>query len=210
MKIVKDIQRQLKAFGFDPGPIDGRFGPKTEKAVLAFQTAKGLVKDGVVGSQTLAELNVKRCWGTRPECTGASHMVQDIQGQLKAFGFDPGPIDGQFGPKTEEAVWDFQANKGLTRDGVVGPQTLAALNIKRCWANPWSNPECTGGSRMVQEIQQKLKDQGFYNGRIDGVFGVKTEKAVLDFQKSQSLNPDGVMDWQTLTALSTLPIEHVA
>jgi hypothetical protein len=46
------VQRRLAALGFDPGPIDGRYGPMTKAAVQAFQRSKGLVPDGIVGSLT--------------------------------------------------------------------------------------------------------------------------------------------------------------
>ena len=55
--------------------------------------------------------------------------VKDLQAKLKAVGFDPGAADGDFGPKTEKAVKDFQASKGLVADGVVGPQTKSALGL---------------------------------------------------------------------------------
>jgi hypothetical protein len=44
-----------------------------------------------------------------------------LQTRLKALKFDPGPLDGKFGPKTTEAVWAFEALAGLARDGVVNP-----------------------------------------------------------------------------------------
>lgn len=52
----EDIQRALKNAGFYAGPIDGKIGPKTKKAIQEFQSAKGLVVDGKVGMKTWAEL----------------------------------------------------------------------------------------------------------------------------------------------------------
>jgi putative chitinase len=54
--------------------------------------------------------------------------VQAVQQRLSDLGFDPNGIDGNFGPGTEQAVRAFQQAKGLSVDGKVGPNTLAALN----------------------------------------------------------------------------------
>lgn len=51
-----DIQRALKAAGFDPGPLDGAMGPKTRAAVIRFQHAHKLATDGIVGPRTAAVL----------------------------------------------------------------------------------------------------------------------------------------------------------
>lgn len=53
---VKWLQWQLDHLGYDCGTIDGDFGSKTVAAVKAFQKAKGLAKDGVVGPATRAAL----------------------------------------------------------------------------------------------------------------------------------------------------------
>jgi hypothetical protein len=55
---VQQIQQALAAVGFDPGPIDGKFGPLTNAAVVAFQLAHGLVPDGEVGPQTAGALGL--------------------------------------------------------------------------------------------------------------------------------------------------------
>ena len=56
--VIERIQRALKANGFDPGDVDGKFGPKMEAAVVAFQDAKGLVVDGDVGEETAESLGI--------------------------------------------------------------------------------------------------------------------------------------------------------
>lgn len=53
--------------------------------------------------------------------------VKQVQQALQRAGYDPGSIDGKWGPKTEQAVKEFQSAKGLTADGKVGPKTWAAL-----------------------------------------------------------------------------------
>lgn len=55
---VKVVQQALANAGFSPGATDGDYGRKTEAAVKAFQKAKGLTVDGVVGQQTVAALGL--------------------------------------------------------------------------------------------------------------------------------------------------------
>ncbi|HEV3036992.1 MAG TPA: GH25 family lysozyme [Candidatus Angelobacter sp.] len=56
---VVAIQQALKDAGFDPGPADGKFGPRTKTAVISFQTSHGLTTDGEVGQQTAVVLGVQ-------------------------------------------------------------------------------------------------------------------------------------------------------
>ena len=59
------------------------------------------------------------------------------------------------------------------------------------------------GSRgnEVRKLQTKLKELGFYNGSIDGIFGNNTKKAVISFQKSKGLKADGIAGPKTLLYL---------
>jgi peptidoglycan hydrolase-like protein with peptidoglycan-binding domain len=50
------VQQRLAAAGFSPGTIDGVYGPKSVAAVTAFQKARGLVADGIVGAKTYTAL----------------------------------------------------------------------------------------------------------------------------------------------------------
>ena len=56
-------------------------------------------------------------------------------------------------------------------------------------------------SEEVKQIQQKLKNWGYYNGQIDGIFGSETKKAVIAFQKKNGLTADGIAGKNTLAAM---------
>jgi hypothetical protein len=56
---VKAVQQTLEATGQSPGTVDGVFGPKTERALIAFQMSAGIPADGVYGPQTKAALEKK-------------------------------------------------------------------------------------------------------------------------------------------------------
>ena len=59
----------------------------------------------------------------------SGEQVRVIQDKLKRWGYYDGAVDGIFGSATEKAVRYFQRTNGLTEDGIVGTNTLAALGI---------------------------------------------------------------------------------
>ena len=54
----RQVQEALKAKGNDPGPIDGRMGPKTRAALKAFQETNGLKATGRLDNETAEKLGV--------------------------------------------------------------------------------------------------------------------------------------------------------
>jgi hypothetical protein len=75
---VKKLQQRLKELGFDPGPIDGIFGPKTRHAVRAFQGHERIDVDGIVGPQTWGRLGIHvRGTVTRPDPGSSLDIVLD-------------------------------------------------------------------------------------------------------------------------------------
>ena len=51
------VQNALERLGFDPGKIDGKNGPNTQKAVRAFQASASIAIDGIVGPETRQALS---------------------------------------------------------------------------------------------------------------------------------------------------------
>ena len=56
--VVRELQKRLKELGFEPGPIDGLYGPKTEKAIRAYQKSHGLVQTGRISTRLLNSLDI--------------------------------------------------------------------------------------------------------------------------------------------------------
>lgn len=139
-----DVQRALQEAGFDPGPIDGRMGRRTRSALKAFQSAKDLKASGEVDRKTwqaLQEAKTTRAASppsvaTKEEMRAAimeyrlrsPDRIKKVQLALEQAGFDPGPIDGELGPRTDQALRAFQKAQGLEPDGIVGVKTWTALS----------------------------------------------------------------------------------
>ncbi len=57
---IKKLQEGLVELGYDPGSADGLMGPKTRKAIIAFQNDHGLVGDGKHSGFLMFEIDVQR------------------------------------------------------------------------------------------------------------------------------------------------------
>ncbi len=109
---VKELQRALEAKGFDPQGTDGKFGPNTRKAVVAFQRANGLEPDGVVGKNTH-----KALFGSAPSRppvpAGPVDGFEPAEGQkFKARGTgyypDASPLEGGFVDRRDQPLRTLQ------------------------------------------------------------------------------------------------------
>lgn len=122
---VRTLQHLLRQHGRTV-VVDGIFGPKTDAAVRAFQTAAHLTVDGIVGPKTWGAIVVTVRRGSQGE---AVKGVQE-EAAFRDLSGNPQPslaIDGIFGPKTEAFVRGFQEAVEITVDGIVGPVTWQAL-----------------------------------------------------------------------------------
>lgn len=126
-------------------------------------------------------------WGTKGE------DVKTVQQKLKTWGYYDGDIDGIYGSGTFNAVKKFQSKNGLTNDGITGSKTKKAMGI--------SDSKTPSYSKEIELVQRKLKQWGYYNGAVDGIYGSKTYNAVVKFQKKNGLSVDGHVGPQTKKAL---------
>ncbi len=114
--------------------------------------------------------------------------------------------DGLYCSVTEQAVVDFQASRGLRTDGVCDAATWTAL-VEASWSFGdrmlyLTSPNLRGED--VTELQTHLSRLGFDCGRIDGIFGPNTARAVSEFQSNAGLSVDGICSTNTATAILRL------
>jgi N-acetylmuramoyl-L-alanine amidase len=137
--------------------------------------------------------------------------VAEIRSKLAILGLLPpgqDPHDDDlFDDTCDFAVRQFQQQRGLTVDGIVGPQTYRVLDEAR-----WRLGDRVLSYRVshplvgddVAQLQRRMLDMGFDCGRIDGIFGANTLRALREFQRNVGLNPDGTCGPATFAALERL------
>lgn len=120
------LQTDLQRAGYDPGPIDGVYGPQTVAAVEKLQTDSGLAVTGFVDEATARALQSKLEAVSQQEST----QTAALQGILKAAGFWDGPIDGVWTDALTQSLMALQTELGVPPTGVVDAATVAAFQVK--------------------------------------------------------------------------------
>ncbi len=121
--------------------------------------------------------------------------VRDIQDRLGALGHPchPDPA-GKYLEATRAAVTSFQRGRGLAADGIVGPDTWRALYEASYLLGDrllhYRRPMLRGDD--VAELQRQLNALGFDAGKVDGIFGPDTHRALIDFQHNRRMAEDGI------------------
>ncbi|MEX0847176.1 MAG: peptidoglycan-binding protein [Ilumatobacteraceae bacterium] len=132
--------------------------------------------------------------------------VRDLQRRLAAAGFPSGSTAqvGTFCVATAEALMRFQRVRGLRVTSVCDEETWRAL-VEASWKLGdrllvHTSPNLRGDD--IAELQGLLARLGFDCGRVDGIFGPLTARALADFQSNCGLASDGVCGGETVRALS--------
>jgi N-acetylmuramoyl-L-alanine amidase len=149
----------------------------------------------------------------RPGSSGAA--VAELRDILRKVGClnddavdDTAPPDELVVDATlDTAIRFFQQTQGLKADGIVGRLTWARA-LEARWTLGERLLLCTPGSLMrgrdVTTLQRRLSDLGFNCGRVDGIFGPRTENGLREFQVNMGLTADGTCGPQAVEALRGL------
>ncbi len=98
--------------------------------------------------------------------------IKEVQQKLKDEGQDPGAIDGKMGPKTHDALKQFQQSKNLPATGRLDHQTMSALNVSGGGTSGMSG---TRGSQSGTESEKGTGAERQPGSGSEGTHGVPGE-----------------------------------
>lgn len=144
--LIKAVQRELAARGYDVGPEDGKSSGRTAAAISSYQKGQGLPVTGVATDELLRHIllggsvqpvagstgsvepdkPVQPAKASNPEAKDET-KVKAVQKTLADLGYEPGPVDGALGGKTTRAITSFQHDRKIAETGKITPELLREL-----------------------------------------------------------------------------------
>ena len=134
--VVRAVQRELAARGFDVGEVDGTLSDKTRAAISEYQSKQGLSVTGVPSDELLRQIllgdSVEQAAATGSVAATDSissnaaegATIKYLQQTLADLGYAPGPIDGTWGENTASAISAFQRDRQIAESGRITPELL--------------------------------------------------------------------------------------
>jgi peptidoglycan hydrolase-like protein with peptidoglycan-binding domain len=139
VELVRDIQTELKARGYNAGQANGRMRDDTKAAISAYEKVEGLPVTGKPSDQLLARLLMGQPSKTAattgsvapapqaPRTVVIDHTIKSVQQVLADLGYDPGSADGAMGASTKTAIEAFQKDRKIAQDGRITPSLLREI-----------------------------------------------------------------------------------
>jgi peptidoglycan hydrolase-like protein with peptidoglycan-binding domain len=222
---IRELQGKLKAAGFNPGSIDGTIGRQTRSAIRQYAEARALpnadaTRELLVRLKAEAPAPVSSTSVSappvpqqldKPAPDSAAPLtpdeIRDLQGKLKAAGFNPGAIDGAIGRQTQNALREYAEKRALpnadaTRELLVrlkaeapAPESSASVSSPSVSPPPvrqqLDKPTPDGAAPLtpdeIRDLQGRLEAAGFNPGAVDGVMGRQTRSAVREYAEAQGI-----------------------
>lgn len=196
---VTELQQRLRTLGHYAGALDGEFGSQTEAAVQDFQRSQGLVADGIVGAGTRAALQNPRSGAiaTQPSPAPTQPAAAQPSPAPTAPAAAPAlPAPAPTAPTQPAAAQPTPATPTAVPGGSFPAPTLPPVVSPPLVMAPFPEPAAesraaagdTVSKFSVLELQQTLRQQGFYQGDMDGILGDQTRRAISEAQRSYGLS----------------------
>lgn len=132
--MVKAVQRELTAKGYDPGPADGTIGLLTHAAIMAYEHDEGLVLTGEPSERLLRRMILGASTDDGLARAGhgrdgdmAERLIKGVQKALAGLKYAPGRTDGALSDETTRAIREFEMDQGLVPTGRVSGRLIVRL-----------------------------------------------------------------------------------
>lgn len=155
------ISQIQKVVGAKP---DGIMGPETKEKLKAWQQAHGLTADGIPGPNTMAAI------------TREHNKFVQLQ---KVIGVSP---DGYMGPETSAKLKSWQASKGISADGIPGPDTYKAAGISEGLSVVDSISALRTRLAMIEAAEQSAATAPVIVNKNDKLYAVLPDGRLIDQQ----------------------------
>jgi peptidoglycan hydrolase-like protein with peptidoglycan-binding domain len=118
--LATDLQRELAALGFYQDQVDGQYGPRLRQAIEAYQRAHDLEVTGEPTARLLDHIRFMGQVGDAASPADPAQLdVRAVQEGLARLGYAPGPQDGVLGPRTADAIREFERDRQLKETGTL-------------------------------------------------------------------------------------------
>ncbi|MBM3266345.1 MAG: glucosaminidase domain-containing protein [Candidatus Sericytochromatia bacterium] len=205
---VKVLQRRLEELGFDPGPIDGEFGPRTQQAVKAFQRAERISVDGIVGPETWSHLGITVAKPKPPADLGSPDALRKVTpAQLAQWGatdkdrffaaLKPAAVEAEqkYGVPWQitlaqaalESGWGKHAIGGYNIFGIKGTGPAGSVAVKTQEYVNGRYITITAKFARYHDFYEAVSLHGklFHNGYYDkALAGFKRDRSPVNFAKN--------------------------
>lgn len=192
------VEEELAARGYAVGQVDGVVDGQTRAAVRTYQSDAGLRIDGQVSSALLDELRDDQ--GDRAT---ERQLIAGIQSELNRLGYNAGPADGAFGPKTRRAIVTYQSDMNMQITGEASPRLLERLKDteRRVTEDDDDEVPAMSQAELIRSIEAELNRLDWDVGTPNDEWSNRSRDAAKAFQREIGVTQDGIPDRELLTQL---------
>lgn len=186
---LAEAQRRLQAMGLFSGEVDGYYGPKTAEAIRAFEMRNGMTPKGdmsrpvieaILRAESSDHASIDAARTTARAAEAATPAVVEPLATITPDAPEAAPGQQALAALIAPSETVVASANGLapvvTPEPEVAATPVAAAPVVEAAPNPAADAE------LIGKIQKGLASLGFLHGRIDGVIGEETARAIRNFE----------------------------
>lgn len=141
--------------------------------------------------------SAQQCPDTGLSPVNFTAYVKRMQQELPRHGYRAGPVDGRLGPQTRNGIRRYQRDAQLMVDGCMTVELMEHML--------YHTPKVYAGgvtdTTLQRQVQQELRERGYYRGAVDGIVGPRTRMALESFQRDAGLRVNLHVNRSTLASI---------